>query len=154
MLANGFASRQAVGIQGHGEPNRELLGAALCRTLVPEGSVEGFLADHRQELFPNELFVDLFASGRGRPSVPADVIATVMVLQALEGLSDCDAARALRDRISWKVARRPAHRSIRATFDSGCSCSRSSGSTFTIKAFSVIMAEVLAFTAVSLATLI
>jgi IS5 family transposase len=27
-----------------------------------------------------------------------------MVLQALEGLSDRDAARALRDRISWKVA--------------------------------------------------
>jgi IS5 family transposase len=36
--------------------------------------------------------------------VPADVIAAVMVLQALEGLSDRDAARALRDRISWKVA--------------------------------------------------
>jgi IS5 family transposase len=36
--------------------------------------------------------------------VPADVVATVMVLQALEGLSDREAARALRDRISWKVA--------------------------------------------------
>jgi Transposase domain (DUF772) len=36
--------------------------------------------------------------------VPADVVATVMVLQALEGLSDRDAAKALRDRISWKVA--------------------------------------------------
>lgn len=46
----------------------------------------------------------LFPSGRGRPSVPSDVIATVMVLQALEGLSERDAARALRDRISWKVA--------------------------------------------------
>ena len=44
------------------------------------------------------------ASRRGRPSVPADVVASVMVLQALEGLSDRDAARALRDRISWKVA--------------------------------------------------
>jgi hypothetical protein len=31
-------------------------------------------------------------------------VATVMVLQALEGLSDRDAARALRDQISWKVA--------------------------------------------------
>ncbi len=66
--------------------------------------MEAFLADHRHELFPDELFEDLFPSGRGRPSVPADVIATVMVLQALEGLSDRDAARALRDRISWKVA--------------------------------------------------
>jgi IS5 family transposase len=78
--------------------------AALCRQLVPGGSVEAFLADHRRELFPDELFADLFPSGRGRPSIPADVIATVMVLQALEGLSDRDAARALRDRISWKVA--------------------------------------------------
>ncbi len=93
------------GMQGQSNPNRELLdAAALCRQLVPKSSVEAFLADHRQELFPDELFADLFLSGRGRPSVPADVIATVMVLQALEGLSDRDAARALRDRISWKVA--------------------------------------------------
>ena len=92
-------------MQGKSDPNRELLdAAALCRQLVPEGSVEAFLADHRRELFPDELFADLFPSGRGRPSIPADVIATVMVLQALEGLSDRDAARALRDRISWKVA--------------------------------------------------
>ena len=92
-------------MQGHSEPNRELLdAAALCRQLVPEGSVEAFLADHRQDLFPDEMFEDLFASTRGRPSVPADVVASVMVLQALEGLSDRDAARALRDRISWKVA--------------------------------------------------
>jgi IS5 family transposase len=105
MLAIGCESRQAVGMQGHSDPNRELLdAAALCRKLVPEGGVEAFLADHRQELFPDELFADLFPSGRGRPSVPADVIASVMVLQALEGLSDRDAARALRDRISWKVA--------------------------------------------------
>jgi len=92
-------------MQGHSEPNRELLdAAALCRRLVPEGTVEAFLADHRHELFPDELFEDLFPSGRGRPSVPADVLASVMVLQALEGLSDRDAARALKDRISWKVA--------------------------------------------------
>jgi len=92
-------------MQGKSDPNRELLdAAALCRQLVPEGSVEAFLADHRRELFGDELFADLFPSGRGRPSIPADVVATVMVLQALDGLSDRDAARALRDRISWKVA--------------------------------------------------
>jgi len=92
-------------VQGHSEPNRELLDAtALCRQLVPEGSVEAFLADHRHDLFPDEMFEDLFTSKRGRPSIPADVVASVMVLQALEGLSDRDAARALRDRISWKVA--------------------------------------------------
>jgi IS5 family transposase len=92
-------------VQGRSEFNPELLdAAALCRQLVPEGSVEAFLADHRHDLFPDEMFEDLFPSGRGRPSIPADVVASVMVLQALEGLSDRDAARALRDRISWKVA--------------------------------------------------
>jgi IS5 family transposase len=92
-------------VQGQSESNPELLdAAALCRQLVPEGSVEAFLADHRHDLFPDEMFEDLFPSGRGRPSIPADVVASVMVLQALEGLSDRDAARALRDRISWKVA--------------------------------------------------
>jgi len=92
-------------VQGHRDRNRELLdAAALCRQLVPDGSVEAFLADHRQELFPDEMFEDLFASRRGCPSIPADVVASVMVLQALEALSDREAARALKDRISWKVA--------------------------------------------------
>lgn len=72
--------------------------------MIREGSVEAFLADHRSKLFPDQLFEDLFPSTRGRPSIPAEVVASVMVLQALEGLSDRDAARALRDRISWKVA--------------------------------------------------
>ena len=92
-------------MQGKSDPNRELLdAAALCRQLVPVGSVEAFLADHRHRLFPDDLFTDLFPSGRGRPSIPGDVVASVMVLQALEGLSDREAERALRDRISWKVA--------------------------------------------------
>jgi IS5 family transposase len=92
-------------MQGKSDPNSELLdAAALCRHLVADDSVHAFLADHRWELFPDELFADLFPSGRGRPSVPADVVATVMVLQALEGLSDRDAAAALRTNIAWKVA--------------------------------------------------
>jgi hypothetical protein len=93
-------------LQGTHDPTRvELLdAAALCRHLVAEGSVYGFLADHRRDLFPDELFADLFSWGRGRPSVPADVVATVMVLQALEGLSDREAAAQLRQSIAWKVA--------------------------------------------------
>lgn len=93
------------GMQGTSAPNAELLDAgALCRHLVPEDSVHAFLADHRRDLFPDDMFADLFTSGRGRPSVPADVVATVMVLQSLEGLSDRDAALALRTNIMWKVA--------------------------------------------------
>ncbi len=93
------------GMQGRSDPNAELLdAAALCRHLVAEDSVHAFLADHRGDLFPDDLFADLFPSGRGRPSVPADVVATVMVLQSLEGLSDRDAVSALRTNIAWKVA--------------------------------------------------
>ena len=63
-------------MQGSSRPDRELLDAAvLCRHLIPDGSVHAFLADHRGRLFPDEMFADLFRSGRGRPSVPADVIA-------------------------------------------------------------------------------
>ncbi len=92
-------------MQGKSNPERQMLdAAAFCRGLVEEGTIYAFLADHRSNLFKDEDFADLFPSGRGRPSIPAEVICTVMVLQALEGLSDRDAARALRDRISWKVA--------------------------------------------------
>src|SRR6266511_1223166 len=93
-------------MQGTSDPTRvELLDAAAhCRHLVPVGSVHAFLADHRHDLFPEALFADLFGSPRGRPSVPADVVATVMVLQALEGLSDRDATRQLACNIAWKVA--------------------------------------------------
>lgn len=92
-------------MQGSSLPDRQLLdAAALCRHLLGEGSVAAFLAEHRRALFPDEMFADLFGSGRGRPSVPADIVATVMVLQALEGLSDRQAARRLQTDIAWKAA--------------------------------------------------
>jgi IS5 family transposase len=86
-------------------PSDDQLDAAIwCRHLIPDGSVYAFLAHHRQQLFPSELFADLARQGGGHPSVPAEVIATVMVLQALEGLSDREAISALRRDIAWKVA--------------------------------------------------
>ncbi len=63
--------------------------------LLPAGSVFAFLAEHRSRLFPAEMFADLFASGRGRPSIPGEVIASVIVLQTLHGLSDREAADAV-----------------------------------------------------------
>jgi IS5 family transposase len=88
-----------------GHPSDAQLDAASwCGHLVPAGSVYAFLADHRHQLFPPELFADVTRHGGGHPSVPAEVIATVMVLQALEGLSDREAVSALRRDIAWKVA--------------------------------------------------
>jgi len=72
--------------------------------LLPAGGVFAFLAAHRRELFPDELFADLFPSRRGRPSFPADVIASVLVLQTLHGLSDTEAAEAVTFDLRWKAA--------------------------------------------------
>jgi len=76
----------------------------LVGHLVPAGSVHAFLAEHRREVFPDGLFVDLFPSGRGRPSVPAGVIASVLVLQTLHDFSDAEAMDAVRCDLRWKVA--------------------------------------------------
>jgi Transposase domain (DUF772) len=87
-----------------GHPSDAQLDAATwCRHLILDSSVYAFLADHRHQLFPPELFADLTRHG-GHPSVPAEVVATVMVLQVLEGLSDREAISALRRDIAWKVA--------------------------------------------------
>jgi len=105
MLATEVARPETCVMQGKSDPNRSLLDAGVfCRELVEEGTIYAFLADHRAQLFKDEDFADLFPSGRGRPSTPAVLICSVMVLQALEGLSDRDAIRALRTRIDWKVA--------------------------------------------------
>lgn len=77
---------------------------ALVGHLVPPGSVFAFLAEHRHDVFPEHLFADLFPSSTGRPSVPAEIAASVLVLQALQDLSDRDAMQALRCDLRWKVA--------------------------------------------------
>jgi len=92
-------------VQGRSEVQRQLGDVeAWAGHLLPPGSVFSFLARHRRELFPDVLFADLFGSGRGRPSVPADVVATVIVLQSLHGLSDREAAEAVTFDLRWKAA--------------------------------------------------
>ena len=77
---------------------------ALVGQLVPAGSVFAFLAEHRHELFPDSFISDLFCSSTGRPSLPADLIGSVLVLKELLDLSDPQTAEALRYDIRWKVA--------------------------------------------------
>ena len=92
-------------MQGTLSVDRELLDAgAVCGHLLEPGSVHALLAEHRSRLFGDELFEDLFPSGRGRPSVPGEVVAVVMVLQALEGCSDREAVQRLRTDVAWKAA--------------------------------------------------
>jgi IS5 family transposase len=92
-------------MQGEADRQRELLDVeSVAGHLLPAGSVFAFLAGHRHRLFPAELFADLFPSGRGRPSIPPEVVASVIVLQTLHGYSDREAADALTFDLRWKAA--------------------------------------------------
>jgi IS5 family transposase len=92
-------------VQGRSEDQREFLDVeSLAGHLLKRGSVFAFLASHRRELFPDGMFTDLFPSRQGRPSVPADVMATVITLQALHGLSDSETVDAVTFDLRWKAA--------------------------------------------------
>lgn len=75
-----------------------------CRELIPAGSVFAFLAGHREALFPAGMFTDMYPSPNGRPSLPPQVLAGAVVLQALHGLSDFETVQALRCDLRWKAA--------------------------------------------------
>lgn len=92
-------------MQGREDTQRGYLDVeALAGELLAPGSVFAFLAKHRGRLFPDSMMEDLFPSRRGRPSVPAPVIGSVLVLQALHGLSDRETAEALTYDLRWKAA--------------------------------------------------
>ena len=92
-------------MQGKSRVDRELLDAGeMAGHLVPPGSVFAFLAEHRRELFPDSFTADLFSSRTGRPSLPADLVGSVLVLKELFDLSDPQTADALSYDIRWKVA--------------------------------------------------
>jgi hypothetical protein len=91
-------------VQGTSHPEHVVMDIESVAGLLPAGSVYAFLAEHRRELFPDEMFADLFPSHLGRPSVPGEVVAGVLVLQALEHRSDREAAEALTFDLRWKTA--------------------------------------------------
>jgi len=78
-------------------------GGGYCERTLPENSIFRFLARERDRLFPDVLFADLFTE-RGRCSVPPSVVATVMVLQRLEGLSDREAVDRYTFDARWRYA--------------------------------------------------
>lgn len=79
--------------------------ALLLGEELRAGSVYRLLAEHGDRLFGDEYFADLFTRSRlGRPTVAARVVATVMLLQAYEGLSDREACDRLAFDLRWKAA--------------------------------------------------
>jgi hypothetical protein len=79
------------------------LAARRCEAGLPARSVYRLLHDERDRLFPDELFADLFRSV-GRRSVPPSIVAVVMVLQRLEGLSDREAVDRVAYDLRWRYA--------------------------------------------------
>src|SRR5579862_9542208 len=75
----------------------------FCEKLVGEKSPYALLHRERDQLFPDEMFADLYAT-RGRHSIPPSVVAVVMVLQKLEGLSDREAVDHFTFDLRWKYA--------------------------------------------------
>ncbi len=75
----------------------------FCDQSLAKDSIYSFLRRERDRLFPDDAFADLFAEN-GRRSVPPSVVATAMVLQRLEGLSDREAAERYAYDARWRYA--------------------------------------------------
>ena len=74
-----------------------------CQGRVAEDSIYGVLHRECFALFPDEMFADLFTVV-GRRSVPPMIVAVVMVLQRIEGLSDREAVDRFSFDARWKYA--------------------------------------------------
>jgi hypothetical protein len=74
-----------------------------CDEKLSPTSIYRLLHCESHRLFPDETFADLFQDV-GRRSVPPRIVAVVMVLQRLEGLSDREAVERFEFDVRWKYA--------------------------------------------------
>jgi transposase len=75
----------------------------VARAAFPKSTLVMQVRDELGPLYTNAQFAALF-SDTGQPAEDPARLALVLVLQFLEGLSDRQAADAVRDRIAWKYA--------------------------------------------------
>src|SRR6266542_4856659 len=76
---------------------------AYCDGRVSPTSIYGLLHRQCHHLFADQAFADLFADV-GRRSIPPRIVAVVMVLQRIEGLSDREAVDRFTFDVRWKYA--------------------------------------------------
>jgi hypothetical protein len=76
---------------------------SYCEETLGPTSLYRYLHEHCHRLFPDEMFADLFQH-IGRESIPPRIVAVVMVLQRLEGLSDREAVDRFTYDLRWKYA--------------------------------------------------
>ncbi len=76
----------------------------LYSDFVGERSFYGFLASQRGELFRDEDFAELYCLNNGRPSVAPSLLATALLLQTYDSVSDDEAKQRADYDLRWKVA--------------------------------------------------
>jgi hypothetical protein len=76
----------------------------LYSEFVGRRSFYGYLASQRYELFRDADFATLYCENNGRPSVPPSLLATALVLQTYDDVSDDEATRRAAFDLQWKVA--------------------------------------------------
>src|SRR4029077_5274638 len=90
---------------GKSPPSADLFRSTreLCEPKLGATSIYRLLAEQGGRLFADEAFADLFEDV-GRRSVPPRIVATVMVLQRFEGVSDREAVDRFAFDLRWKYA--------------------------------------------------
>src|SRR5579859_1522684 len=76
----------------------------LYTEFVGRRTFYGYLASERGELFNDADFAELYCPNNGRPSVPPSLLATALVLQTYDDVSDEEATRRAAFDLQWKVA--------------------------------------------------
>jgi transposase len=90
-------------LQAHGVPEIPAETERIARLAFPKSSLAMKLRDELGMIYSDEQFSDLFPE-RGQPAESPARLALVTVLQFAEGLTDRQAADAVRGRIDWKYA--------------------------------------------------
>lgn len=76
----------------------------IARNTFRKGNVYMTMRDELDIRYKDNDFVELFTSVQGRPAESPGMLALVTVMQYAEGLTDRQAAEAVRGRIDWKYA--------------------------------------------------
>src|SRR5256886_4434634 len=90
-------------LQPHPIPPVPGVTACVAHAAFPHGNVVMQLRDALGTIYTDEGFADLFPT-HGQPALAPWRLALVTVFQFMEGLTDRQAADAVRDRLAWKYA--------------------------------------------------
>jgi len=75
----------------------------VAKSAFPKGNVYVWIRDELGELYRDELFTGLYPEV-GQPALSPGKLGLVTIMQFMEGMSDRQAADAVRARIDWKYA--------------------------------------------------